>query len=199
MKYLTGISHGFDKCTKATLQNNYFCRIPPDDCFCLEKRARYHYNKKRRKFKTVFICRSSRKLLILYYLWKKFFKFSNAQKKVFHAFTFRLCSTANSKFSFYISLYEINCIRIRTMNLVLNLSILAEILCVLFTVSHNLQRLKKKFKLVKLFFSHTNEIKSCSLVQQLILGILKDLFLQSHDFQLLNGDPPTDKLYMLLH
>ena len=100
MKYLTGISQGFDKCTKATLQNNYFCRIPPDDCFCIEKRARYHYNKKRRKFKTVFICRSSRKLLILYYLWKKFFKFSNAQKKVFHAFTFRLCSTANSNFRF---------------------------------------------------------------------------------------------------
>ena len=85
------------------------------------------------------------------------------------------------------------------MNLVLNLSILAEILCVLFTLSHNLQRLKKKFKLVKLFFSHTNEIKPCSLVQQLILGILKDLFLQSHGFQSFNGDPPIDKLYMLLH
>ena len=37
MKYLTGISHGFDKCTKATLQNNYFCRIPPDDCSALKK------------------------------------------------------------------------------------------------------------------------------------------------------------------
>ena len=85
------------------------------------------------------------------------------------------------------------------MNLVLNLSILEEILCVLFTVSHNLQRLKKKFKLVKLFFGHANEIKSCGLVQQLILGILKDLILQSHDFQSFNGDPPTDKLYMLLH
>ena len=79
MKYLTGISQGFNKCTKAILQNNYFCRMPPDDCFCLI--ARYHYNKKRQKFKTVFICRSSRKLLILHYLWKKFFKFSNAQKK----------------------------------------------------------------------------------------------------------------------
>ena len=27
-------------------------------------------------------------------------KFSNAQKEVFHAFSFRLCSTASSKFSF---------------------------------------------------------------------------------------------------
>ena len=35
MKSLTGISHGFDKCTKATLQN-YFCRAPPYDCFCFE-------------------------------------------------------------------------------------------------------------------------------------------------------------------
>ena len=29
MKSLTGISQDFDKCTKATLQNNYFYRRPP--------------------------------------------------------------------------------------------------------------------------------------------------------------------------
>ena len=40
------------------------------------------------------------------------------------------------------------------------------------------------------FFSSANEIKTCGLVQQLILGMLIDLILQSRDFQLLNGDPP---------
>ena len=59
-------------------------------------------------------------------------KYSYAPKKVFHAFSLQLCSTANSKFSFYVSLCEINCIKIQTMSLVLNLSSLAEILCVLF-------------------------------------------------------------------
>ena len=70
-------------------------------------------------------------LQILYYLWKKLSKFCNAQKKVSHAFSFQLCSTANSKFSFYVSLCEINCIKIQTVSLVvLNLSILAEIFCI---------------------------------------------------------------------
>ena len=59
-------------------------------------------------------------------------KYSYASKKVFHAFSLQLCSTANSKFSFYVSLCGINCIKIQTMSLVLNLSSLAEILCVLF-------------------------------------------------------------------
>ena len=36
MKSLTCISQGFDKYTKATLLNSYFCKMPPDDCFCLE-------------------------------------------------------------------------------------------------------------------------------------------------------------------
>ena len=49
MKSLTGISQGFDKCTKATLQNNYFYRTPPDDSFCFETWSRYHYDEKRLK------------------------------------------------------------------------------------------------------------------------------------------------------
>ena len=67
---LSGIFQGFDKCTKATKAT------PLDDCFCFETWSRYHYNKKRQKFKTILIQRSSRKmnrnknLLILYYLWK---------------------------------------------------------------------------------------------------------------------------------
>ena len=36
MKSLTDIFQGFDKCTEATLQNNYFWWMPPNDCFYLE-------------------------------------------------------------------------------------------------------------------------------------------------------------------
>ena len=50
-------------------------------------------------------------------------------EKVFHGFSSQLCSK-----SLFFSLCEINCIKIQTMSLVLNLSILAEILCVLFTL-----------------------------------------------------------------
>ena len=62
-------------------------------------------------------------------------KYSYASKKVFHAFSLQLCSTANSKFSFYVSLCEINCIKIQTVSLILNVTILAEILCDLFTLT----------------------------------------------------------------
>ena len=51
---------------------------------------------------------------------KAFTNFSNAQKKVFPAFSFQFYPTANYKFSFYISLCEINSIKIQTMGLVLN-------------------------------------------------------------------------------
>ena len=60
----------------------------------------------------------------VYYLRKKLSKFSNAQRKVFHAISFQLCSTAYSKFSLNVSLREINCIKILTISLVLNTSIL---------------------------------------------------------------------------
>ena len=63
-----------------------------------------------------------------------------------------LCSAVNSQFSFYISLYKINWIKIRTVSLVLSLSILAEILCVLFTWRHHSPATEKTFKLVELFF-----------------------------------------------
>ena len=75
-------------------------------------------------FETILIWRSSRKMnrtkssLILYYLRKKFFKICNAQKNVFHAFCFQLCSSVSSKFSFFVSLCEINCIKIQTTCLV---------------------------------------------------------------------------------
>ena len=58
----------------------------------------------------------NKNLLILNYLWKMLSKFSNVQKN----FSFQLYSTAKSKFSFYVSLCEINCIKIDTIILVLN-------------------------------------------------------------------------------
>ena len=102
MKSPTGISQGFDKSTKATSQNSYFWGTPPDDYFCLEIWSQYH-NKKRQKFKTILILRSSRKMNRN----KKLSKFSNAQKTVVHTFSLQLCSTANSKFSFNVSRCEI--------------------------------------------------------------------------------------------
>ena len=56
------------------------------------------------------------------------------------------------------------------------------------------QRLKKS---LNLFFSRTNEIKACGLAQQLILGMLRDLILQSRDFQSLNGDPPYSTTFCI--
>ena len=63
---------------------------------------------------------------------EKAFQVFQCTEKSFPCFFFQLCSTANSNFSFYVSLCEINCIKIQTMSLVLNLSILAEILSGLF-------------------------------------------------------------------
>ena len=85
-------------------------------------------------------------------------------------------------FFFCISLCEINCIKIQIMSLVLNLPILfsRDSLCfVYFDVS--LSATEKKFKLV--------EKKTWGLVQQLRLGMLRDLILQPRNFQSLNGDP----------
>ena len=74
------------------------------------------------------------------------YKFSDTQKKVFLALPFQLCSAANSKFSFYISPSEINCIKVHTMSLALNLSFLAEIHWVLFTLRHQSPATEKKFE-----------------------------------------------------
>ena len=86
-------------------------------------------------------------------LSSKLSKFSNTQKKVFHAFSFKLCSTANSKFSFYVSLCEINCIKSQTIGLVLILSILADFLWVLFTLTLSFASDRKKVQVSWTFFS----------------------------------------------
>ena len=103
----------------------------------------------------------NKNLLILYHLWKKFSKFSNAQKKIFNAFSFQLCSTANSKFSFNVSLCGINCIKIQTISLV------SKTICfsrgslsfIYFDVIVR-QRLKKQFKLVELSFQSRERNKN---------------------------------------
>ena len=45
------------------------------------------------------------------------------------------------------------------------------------------QRLTINSRYVSFFFSRANEIKPCGLVQQIMLGMLSDLILQSRDFQ----------------
>ena len=132
----------------------------------------------------------NKNLLTLYYSCKKLSKFSSAQINVFHAFSFHFCSTANSKFSFCVSLRETNCIKNQIMSLNSKSIYFGRYsLCfICFDVIIH-QQLKKKFQLVELFFSHVNERRTCGLVQQLILGMLKDLIVRSRYFQSINGDP----------
>ena len=68
---------------------------------------------------------------------------SQCTEKSFPSFPFQ-SSNKNSKFSCYVSLYEINCIKIMTMSLALNLTILAETLCVLFTLTSSFASDRKK-------------------------------------------------------
>ena len=132
----------------------------------------------------------NKNLLTLYYSCKKLSKFSSAQINVFHAFSFHFYSTANSKFSFCVSLRETNCIKNQTMSLnSKSIYFIRYSLCLIYIDVIIHQRLKKKFQVVELFFSHVNERRTCGLVQQLILGMLKDLIVRSRYFQSINGDP----------
>ena len=100
------------------------------------------------------------------------------------------CLLVHSKFQVFFLCFtlKIDCIKIEAMSLVLNLSILAEILCVLFTLTSSFASdWKKSSSWLNFFLRHANEIKACGLVQQLILGMLRDLILQSRDFQSLKG------------
>ena len=121
------------------------------------------------------------KMKTLHYLWNKLSKFSNEQKKVFHAYSFQLCSKANSKFAFNVSLYEINCFKFETLSLV-SKSIYFSWNSLSFIYGDFIIRQwpKKKFKLAELFFSIARI--TCP-VQQLVLQTLEDLILQSRDFQ----------------
>ena len=81
IKSLTGIFQGFGKCTKATLQNDYFWGTLPDDCFCIETyldiiMIKSAENLKLFSYEEVAGRWIEINLLILYYLWKKLPKFS---------------------------------------------------------------------------------------------------------------------------
>ena len=78
--------------------------------------------------------------------------------------------------SFNITLCEINSIKIQTISLVPKFVYFSgDSLCFIYFDIIIHQRLKKKFKLVEPFlFGLANEIKTSGLVQQLILGMLRD-------------------------
>ena len=94
MKSLTGIFKGFDKCTKASLQNNYFWGTPPDDCFCLERSSRYNYNKSAESLKLFWYeevaGRWIETKICWYYIiyWKSFPSFPVHSKKFYMLFLF---------------------------------------------------------------------------------------------------------------
>ena len=81
-------------------------------------------------------------------------------------------------------------IKIQTMALVLN--VFKYRFFVFYLLWHNnLPATEKKVQVSQTFFSVAgNEVKTCGLVQQLILHMLRDLILQSCNSHLLNGDPP---------
>ena len=153
--------------------------------FCVTRK-----HKKRRKFKTILFWyeevagrwMEKKNVLMLNYLWKKLSrKLFQCTEKSFPCFFysyffcfFNFVPQQSLNFSFYVSFCEINCIKIQAMSQSSSKSILAEILCVLFTLTSSFVSDWKK----KLVFSRTNEIKTYGLVQHLILGILRDLILQ---------------------
>ena len=84
---------------------------------------------------------------------EKGFQVLQCLEKVFRAFSFQLCSTASSKFSFYVSLCEINCIKIQTISLASeSIYFSRDSLCFIYFDIIIHQRPKKKSKLVELFF-----------------------------------------------
>lgn len=69
-------------------------------------------------------------------------------------------------------------------------SILAQILCVSFTLTLSLAPYLSKFNIWTFFFSRVNEEKKCGLVQQLVLHMFKALILKKRYSHPVNGDPP---------
>ena len=79
---------------------------------------------------------------------------------------FQLYPTANHTFSFYVLLREINCITIQAISLVLNVSILAEILRVLLSLTSSFASDWKISSNHLNFFSiRANKTKTCGPVQ----------------------------------
>ena len=84
-----------------------------------------------------------KKMLILYNLWRKLSKFSTAQKRFTMLFLSYFVPKQILSFLF-VSLCEINFSKIQTVSLVLNLFIVAEILCVLLLWHHHLPATEEK-------------------------------------------------------
>ena len=92
---------------------------------------------------------------------KAFQVFQYTKKKFPMLFLFNFVPQQILNFLF-VSLCEINWIKIQTISLVLNLYILAEILCVLFTLMPSFASdCKKSSSSFNFFFSCANEIKTC--------------------------------------
>ena len=84
---------------------------------------------------------------------EKGFQVLRCTEKVFRAFSFQLCSTANSKFFFYVSLCKINCIKIKTISLASeSVYFSRDSLCFIYFDIIIHQRPKKRSKLIELFF-----------------------------------------------
>ena len=129
------------------------------------------YNKKRRKFKTILIWRSSRKmnrnknLLILYYLWENFEvlypSFAMHRKKFAMPFLFKFVpqQIINLLFMFN-NFVKLIASKSRQMSLV-SKSIYSrwESLCFIYFTSSFNSKWKKSSSWWKLFFSRANEIK----------------------------------------
>ena len=118
---------------------------------------------KHRKLKTFLIWRSSKKTNRN--KLKKLSKCFSVQVK-FPMLFFQLYSTANHTFSFYVLLREINCITIQAISLVLNVSILAEILRVLLSLTSSFASdWKVSPNHLNFFSTRANKTKTCGLVQ----------------------------------
>ena len=83
-----------------------------------------------------------------------------------------------------------------TLSVVLNLSILAEIICVLFTLTSSFVADRKKIQASwSCFFFQSREwnknVWSCATIDT---GMFRDLILKWRNFQSLNGDPPLGEL-----
>ena len=110
--------------------------------------------------------------------FSRFFLFTFVPQLILNFLLFHVIKLIASKFKQYVQF--------------LNLSILAEIVCVLFIYFDDIigQRLRKSSSWLNFFLNPANEIKTCGLVQLPILGMPRDLVLQSRDFQSLNEDSP---------
>ena len=124
----------------------------------------------------------NKNLLILYYLWKNLSKFSIEQKKVFHTLSFQLCSTASSKSSFNVSLWKIHYFKIQTISLVSKSIYFSRYsLCfIYFDVSF--ASYWKKLQ-TNWFFFQSHEYNKNLISCNNRYWMLRDLILQSHDFQ----------------